>query len=105
MAAILEYQIVKNQNGFMQGSLWEKSWYVSIAIFSVSHFAIFNTRSHFGWSILCSFETTQYKNRFYTNLTQIHSAVIEILSFSCLFYFCEASRISSKKENWWLTKL
>ena len=64
-----------------------QSWYNSIQIFLVSHFAIFSKGSHHNRSFLFDFETTQYKNHFNANLVKIHSAVIEMLSISCFVLF------------------
>ena len=62
-----------------------QSWYDSIEIFfSVLHFVIFSNGS---WLLLFSFETTQRKSQFDTNLVRIRSALIEISSFSCFVLF------------------
>ena len=68
MGAILECQIAKNQNSFIQETFWHKVESISTNILT----CIF----------LFNIETTQCKNHFDTNLVKIHSGVIEILSFS-----------------------
>ena len=55
---------------------------------------------------LFTFETTQWKNHFDTNLIKVHSAIIEILSFSCFVIFlvmADGSHLGMpycKKLNW-----
>ena len=56
------------------------------------HFHVYAIFSNGPWqtftgTFLFNFETTQCKNHFDTNLVKIHSAVTEILSFSCSVRF------------------
>ena len=86
MAAILECVIAKTQIGFMQ-IIVIQNWYDSIEINFVSHFATFSNGIHLDWSVLFNIETTRCKYYYDTNLVEIHSAIIEILSFSCFVLF------------------
>ena len=68
MGAILECQIAKNQNSFIQETFWHKVG--SISTNTLTCIFLFNI------------ETTQCKNHLDKNLVEMHSGVIEILSFS-----------------------
>ena len=50
--------VYKNQNFLHAKLIVTQSWYDSVEIFSISHFAIFSNRNHFDWSVLFNFETT-----------------------------------------------
>ena len=64
---ILERQNAKNLNWLHAKIIVTQSWYDSIEILSISHFAIFSNNCHFDWSLLFNFDTTQYMNQFDIN--------------------------------------
>ena len=83
--ATLECQI--NQIGFMQGPLCYKIGMIPLR-FSLFHFLLFLViEAILTGLFLFNFETTQCKNHFDLNLVKIHTALIEILSFSCFVLF------------------
>ena len=64
-----------------------QNWYDSTEIFFVSFLLFLVIEAILTGLFLFNFETTQCKNHFDLNLVKIHTALIEILSFSCFVLF------------------
>ena len=87
MAAILECQNAKNRKSLMKGPFWHKINPTPLRFSNFHIFLFLVTEANMNGLQLDIFETSQCKNHFDTNFVKIHSAVTEILSFSCFVLF------------------